>query len=172
MNVIIGFLENLDFDKGAEKISKKSGFHSAIIREAMSDSLKELFGKSKVPFLGPAASMRYPVGGFFFKMILPQEEDFKRCVLKKLAVNDSLKVKLKGSNYDLSIGILVMKFSADKNPRTINWTEDNTLHFARHVAALYRHKKEKGEEVSLPYFMIVSKKFNKEFPVDEDLDST
>jgi len=172
MNVIIGFLENLDFDEGAENISKKSGFHSAIIREAMSDSLEELFVKSKVPFLGPAASMRYPVGGFFFKMILPREEDLERYVLKKLAIDDSLKIKLKGSTYDLSLGILVMKFPADKYPHSINWAEDNTLHFAKHIAALYRHRREKGDDDSSSYFMVVNKKFNEKFPIDDNLDST
>lgn len=172
MRVIIGYLENLDFDDGAEIISEITGIDPRKVREEMSEILEKLFKKANILHSGSTANMRYPIGGYFFKMVVPPDvKDVKKFVLERFGLDASLTI-LFGKLAYFSVGIPIKEFLDDKYPHELSWCHDNTLDFAKHLAAFYRHRRERGREDGKPYLLIVDEKFCKEFPVDENLDST
>lgn len=70
----------------------------------------------------------------------------------------------------MSLGILIMEFPYDETPGQISYNENNVLNLASHVATLYRHRREKGEERTEPYFLEVNDVFKQRFPLDKALD--
>ncbi|MCD6547755.1 MAG: hypothetical protein J7K22_04360 [Nanoarchaeota archaeon] len=161
---VIGYLNNLCFDKGAEELEEKIHIYSTFIRHMMIETIEDLFKNANVPYFDPVANVRYPIGGFFFK-IQGKPED----VLSTLGLDDSMEIPLKGhKTYKIKLGIIVKDFPNDNNLHELSFSEDNVLDLAAHVAAHYRIT---GGQVQ-PYFLIVDENFEKKFPIDSNLDLT
>jgi len=167
---IIGYLDNITFYDDAEKIGERSGIYSDFVRQQMTKEVEGVLKTGQVPFLGPIASMRYPVGGYFFKTKLPENKtDLKQNVLQTLQINDSLLLPFAGSSeYNISLGFLVKAFPENKNHSTINFSETDVLNLASHLSAFYRQR----EKNLNPYFYEVNEEFEQRFPVNENLDYT
>ena len=169
MKVIIGFLENLDFDEGAKEIGRKSGMYPERVREWMMDLIQDIFKKAKVPFLGPSTHRLYPIGGYFFKIRVPKgEKNLKKLVLEKLGIKRSLKLPLYSKIHKISLGFVIKEYPKDKYPGKVARWDSDVLDLSKYVAAMYRLRRERKEKKKVkPYFMIVDKEFRKKFPVEE-----
>lgn len=153
---VIGYLNNLCFDEGASKLGEETGVESSLLREMMTETIQNLFKKANVPYSGPTGSMRYPVGGFFFKTSGKPEG-----VLTDLGIDESMKVRLEDHKYyDISLGIIVKDFPDDEKLNKVEFVEDNVLDLAKHVAAHYSITREKNKaENTKPYLIIVDENF-------------
>jgi hypothetical protein len=169
--VIIGFLDNLSFERTPE-ISKMPRIEPRVLRKNMCKTLEDILHKSRVPFLGPSTNVRYPLGGYFFKMALPDKErSIKRAVFSRLKKLEPLTILIDGyKEQTMELGFVVKSYAHDKYPDSIIWCETDVLELASHVSALARARKINKE--NRPYFKIVNKQFLRNYPVDSDLDNT
>ena len=164
MKAVIGFLENMDFDEGAEKVANKYHVESTLVRKWMNEQLTGDFLSRRIPYVGPTASMHSPPGGYFFKLGLTREPKIlKNFVLRKLGLRESLKLKSDAvGSYSIPLGILVKEYDIDENPGRLSFeSENNAWDFASHLRAFTFLRK---DEVT-PYFKVVDESFYKEYPV-------
>jgi hypothetical protein len=160
---LLGYLDNLGFDKLAQDIGKIKGMESWSVRTHMIQDIESRLKKANMPYSGPTMSFKYPVGGYFFKTQEPSG-DAKEDVLKKLNLN-SLKMPISGYKDSATpLGFIVMRNPEDTKPRKIDFTMDDTLRFTAHVNAFHRQRTEKTS----PFFYEVGEEFKKRFPVECD----
>ncbi len=188
----IGYLENLDFDEGAEILAAEEYLDPNEVRRDMTSFIELLFCEAEVPYAGPILNYRYPIGGFFFKIGLPQGEVLDKYILRKLCIDEMrgiIDIKTLGSDldYDIRTGLMIGEYDGC-DPSCIIDSESDVLDFAKHVAAFYRNRRDKGlDEYYEPYVivnrvivrderhepqgMVVDGRFVGKFLIDENLDS-
>ncbi len=189
----IGYLENLDFDEGAEILAAEEYLDPSEVRQDMTGFIEGLFYEAGIPYAGPISDCRYPLGGFFFKIGLPQGEVLDKYILRKLSIDEmrgtiDVEPWFYDFGYNIRIGLMIGEYNGCDLSR-VSGSEGDVLDFAKHVAAFERNRRDKGlDECYEPYVivtrviirdehyepqgMVVDGRFVGKFLIDENLDST
>ncbi len=189
----VGYLENLDFDEGAERLAAYGHLDPDEVRQDMTNFIEGLFYEAEIPYAGPTLDCRYPMGGFFFKIGLPQGEVLDKYVLRKLSIDEKrgtidIESWFYDFGYNIRAGLMIGEYN-DCDLSRVSGSESDVLDFAKHVAAFYRNRRDKGlDEYYEPYVilarviirneyheprgMVADGRFVGEFLIDENLDST
>ncbi len=188
----IGYLENLDFDEGAEILAAEEYLDPNEVRRDMTSFIELLFYEAEIPYAGPTLDCLYPPGGFFFKIGLPQGEVLDKYVLRELCIDEmrgtiDIESLFFDFNYNIRAGLMIGKYN-DCDLSRVSGSDGDVLDFAKHVAAFYRNRRDKGlDEYYEPYVivnrvivrderhepqgMVVDGRFVGKFLIDENLDS-